>query len=383
MLFIFKHSYDSYKVKVYVSWCIFLAFVPIEDKTPQPYKEKPPVWSMSFQQYNKQRCVYGSIYNAPTTQAHTRHMHCTQKRKPQRAKMGKASAVCLSRRRARSSGKQFPSTLSLLRPVNAEEWLKNCRQKGKDRCEEHMMPFTRGGTLSLNAAKNTKARSDCISWPHHKNDTEKCQTLAAVYTIQGGIWCVENARTRWRGHARSLGSGCCGTRAPAAAQESNTARGAADRVQKYARGGSGGGRGAQFTPHAPCIAANQSILPRRESESLATPSSLSAVLLPPPHGHGVLANRATPCPAYLYRRRLRVHVCESAAATSGRCQGSQSLSLIRDISHQESERDETQLLWPKEISRQRSLPAIIPPLSCATRKSYQPMNTRKSEIIAM
>jgi hypothetical protein len=43
-----------------------------------------------------------------------------------------------------------------------------------------------------------------------------------------------------------------------------------------------------------------------ESESLATPSSLSAVLLPPPHGHGVLANRATPCPAYLYRRRLRV-----------------------------------------------------------------------------
>lgn len=257
---------------------------------------------MSFQQYSKQRCVcMGQYIQCPHNTSAHKACIAHKSGSPREQKWEK-------RRRCASPGGAHVPLESNFRqlcrswdPQIQKNGLKNCWQKGKDRirgaCPSH------AAALSLNACRCQKYKRRRVTALHQLTASHIRMTRkSAKRYLRRGIYNsrgVENARTRWRGHARSLGSGCCGTRAPAAAQESNTARGAADRVQKYAPRAAAGAGLNSLTPHAPCIAANQSILPRRES--LATPSSLSpVVLLPPPHGHGVLANRATPCARLIY-----------------------------------------------------------------------------------
>jgi hypothetical protein len=109
-------------------------------------------------------CVWAIIYNAPTTQAHTRHALHTKAEAPE-SKNGKASAVPLPARTFlwKAISVDSVACTPLLRLANAEEWVKKTTDKrAKIAAWSSILglPFREAARHSPSmrvAAKNTKA----------------------------------------------------------------------------------------------------------------------------------------------------------------------------------------------------------------------------------
>jgi hypothetical protein len=208
--------------------------------------------------------------------------------------------------------------------------------------EQHIGPALQrsGAALSLNACRCQKHKSGVTAsqlTAYITRMTEKCQT-PAVYNSRG---CVCGTRA----HVDEVMQGRWGLAAAALEHQQQhkraTPRAAPPTECRSTRAAGAGLNSLRTRPVLPQTSryylAESERVSRHAFFPLGSPSAAPARTRRPCKSHHPLPA------AYLYRR---LRVCESAASGrrrtalyARRCQGSQSLSLIRDISHQESERE--------------------------------------------